>query len=32
MKTRRPFAVAAAYREWYDVPDEEVLKILEKFQ
>jgi putative phosphoribosyl transferase len=32
MRTRRPFAVAAAYREWYDVPDEEVLKILEKFQ
>jgi putative phosphoribosyl transferase len=32
VRTRRPFAVAAAYREWYDVPDEEVLKILEEFQ
>ena len=32
IRTRRPFAVAAAYREWYDVPDQEVLKILEEFQ
>ena len=32
IRTRRPFAVAAAYREWYDVPDEEVLRILEEFQ
>ncbi len=32
IRTRRPFAVAAAYREWYDVPDEEVLKILAEFQ
>jgi predicted phosphoribosyltransferase len=29
--TRRPFAVAAAYRNWYDVPDDEVLKTLKEF-
>ena len=29
--TRRPFAVAAAYRRWYDVADEEVLQILREF-
>jgi putative phosphoribosyl transferase len=32
VRTRRPFAVAAAYRNWYDVADEEVLKILKEFQ
>lgn len=31
IRTGRPFAVAAAYREWYDVPDDEVMKILAKF-
>jgi putative phosphoribosyl transferase len=31
IRTRRPFAVAAAYRNWYDVPDEEVLEILREF-
>jgi putative phosphoribosyl transferase len=32
IRTRRPFAVAAAYREWYDVSDNEVVKILAEFQ
>lgn len=32
VRTRRPFAVAAAYRAWYDVPDAEVLQILKEFQ
>jgi len=32
VRTRRPFAVAAAYRNWYDVPDDEVLKILKEFE
>ena len=32
IRTRRPFAVAAAYREWYDVPDAEVMKILAEFE
>jgi putative phosphoribosyl transferase len=32
IRTRRPFAVASAYREWYDVPDDEVMKILAEFQ
>jgi putative phosphoribosyl transferase len=32
IRTRRPFAVAAAYRQWYDVPDEEVLQVLKEFQ
>jgi predicted phosphoribosyltransferase len=32
VRQRRPFAVAAAYRNWYDVPDEEVLRILGEFQ
>jgi putative phosphoribosyl transferase len=32
IRTRRPFAVAAAYREWYDVPDDEVGGILAEFQ
>jgi putative phosphoribosyl transferase len=32
IRTRRPYAVAAAYREWYDVPDDEVVKILAEFQ
>lgn len=29
--TRRPFAVAAAYRRWYDVADSEVMAILRQF-
>ncbi len=29
--TRRPFAVAAAYRRWYDVADAEVMQILKEF-
>lgn len=32
VRQRRPFAVAAAYRNWYDVTDSEVLTILQKFQ
>jgi putative phosphoribosyl transferase len=32
VRQRRPFAVAAAYRQWYDVPDAEVLAILREFQ
>ncbi len=30
--TRRPFAVAAAYRRWYDVADAEVLQLLAEFR
>ncbi len=32
VRQRRPFAVAAAYRNWYDVDDDEVLAILREFQ
>ncbi len=29
--SRRPFAVAAAYLRWYDVPEDEVLQLLAEF-
>lgn len=32
VRTRRPFAVAAAYRQWYDLSDAEVLTLLREFQ
>ncbi|MBM4288567.1 MAG: phosphoribosyltransferase [Deltaproteobacteria bacterium] len=31
VRRKRPFAVAAAYRNWYDVPDNEVQRLLREF-
>lgn len=32
VRRRRPFAVAAAYRQWYDIAEEEVIQILREWE